>query len=166
MKEAIISYNGSYRYTLKRKITVPLRWVRPCVFIMLNPSTADHIKDDPTIRKCIGFAQLWGCTSLTVINLFAYRATKPKELLRAEDPIGPKNNDYIREVLNDSKLGVVVAAWGAHKASMMPEVSPIKDIIKDIWPVNGLKCLGFNKDGSPKHPLYMPYSSKLTDYQL
>ena len=156
MKEAIISDDGLFRYVLKRKTHTPLRWVRPCVFIMLNPSTADQVKDDPTIRKCVGFAQIWGCTSLTVINLFAYRATKPKELITAEDPVGPDNIHYVRDVLADSRLGVVVAAWGNHRASMIPAVSLIKDTIKDHWPINGLKCLGFNKDGSPKHPLYVP----------
>jgi hypothetical protein len=69
---------------------------------MLNPSTADGKEDDPTIRRCIGFAKSWGNGSLEVVNLFGFRATDPKELLEVKDPIGPENNIWIGLAANES----------------------------------------------------------------
>ncbi len=83
---------GAYRYSLWRE------WDsrRPIVaFVMLNPSTADAAKDDPTIRRCASFARSWGYGSLEVVNLFAYRASEPKRLRQTPDPIGPANDDYL-----------------------------------------------------------------------
>lgn len=151
---AVISECGKYRYVLKRNISQALRWNKPCLFIMLNPSTADAELDDPTIRRCIGFAKSWGCTELTVVNLFAYRATDPKELESVEDPKGPENLPYIVNELMNHKLGIVVAAWGSNKfAKIQAEY-----IERELGP---FKSLGRNKDGSPKHPLYLPKNSEL-----
>ena len=93
---AIISPCGRYRYVLKRNLPQAIRWVKPCLFVMLNPSVADAELDDPTIRRCIGFAKREGCTELTVVNLFAYRSTDPEGLLiQTRDPIGDMNDAYI-----------------------------------------------------------------------
>lgn len=112
-RDATISECGRYRYDLGRT------WVEPgdaladtyCTFIMLNPSTADGTQDDPTICRCINFAKSWGMGGLMVVNLFAWRATKPDDLLRAADPIGPENDRYIDEACRMAQF--VVAAWGA-----------------------------------------------------
>lgn len=145
---AEISECGTYRYVLKRKIPSILRWVRPVLFIMLNPSTADAVKNDPTIRRCIFFAEREGCTELTVVNLFALRATNPKELLSHPDPIGPLNDQRIKEEIEKHKLGLVVAAWGAHPFA--------KQIAKEVKEKFGpFLCFGTTKGGYPKHPLYL-----------
>ena len=90
--DAVISDCGKYRYRLTRK----WGYGRPCGFIMLNPSTADALHDDPTIRRCVGFAKAWGCGALIVVNLFAVRATSPREMMRADDPVGPENKEHVQ----------------------------------------------------------------------
>jgi hypothetical protein len=153
---ADISECGQYRYTLTRKTKCPLRWVRPALFIMLNPSTADATKDDPTIRRCISFAEREGCTDLTVVNLFALRATDPRELPKHADPVGPLNDRRIREAIEaHEKFGIIVAAWGANKFAQERGT-----LVKFLWSPN-LLCLGKNKDGSPKHPLYVKNDAPL-----
>ncbi|BDA75123.1 hypothetical protein CAL7716_092890 [Calothrix sp. PCC 7716] len=97
---------GDYRYLLSRKWDAS----KPKItFVMLNPSTADANQDDPTLRKCINFAQSLGYGSLKVVNLFAYRATKPCELRKVADPVGPKNNYYIQ--LATRRASLVIVAW-------------------------------------------------------
>lgn len=101
IKSAIISECGKYRYSLSRiwdenKANV--------LFIMLNPSTADGDVDDPTIRRCIGFAKSWGYGGIYVGNLFAYRATDPKELLKVENPIGFENIHHLMDMYNELPL--------------------------------------------------------------
>lgn len=90
----------SYRYRLTRTWDQCLVCNRPpAVFVMLNPSTADASLDDPTIRRCVGFAKAWGCPGLTVVNLYALRSADPKALWSHPDPVGPDNNRWISEVL-------------------------------------------------------------------
>ena len=111
--DAVISDCERYRYRLTR------RWDDgpTCTFIMLNPSTADARKDDPTIRRCIGFARREGCAALLVINCFAFRATKPADLFAAEDPIGPENDRHIMAASLDAD-GQVIAAWGDRRSGL------------------------------------------------
>ncbi|MEE8167104.1 MAG: DUF1643 domain-containing protein, partial [Myxococcota bacterium] len=80
-----------------------------CNFLMLNPSKADHKKNDPTVTRCIGFAQRWGFGGLYVTNAFAFVSTDPKELKKVDDPVGPDNDHAIRAVAEMSEM--VVAAW-------------------------------------------------------
>lgn len=147
---AILSDCNKYRYVLTRM------WdeSKPLVmFIMLNPSTADHSKDDPTIRRCIGFAKSWGYGGIIVCNLFAYRATNPKELLTVDNPFGDQNAYLLREMLNE--VSIVVCAWG--------NGTIIKKILKDKSPIDvggyidtdKLHYIELSKDGIPKHPLYL-----------
>lgn len=150
---AVISECEKYRYVLTRKIPQAVRWVKPCLFIMLNPSTADAELDDPTIRRCMGFAKEWLCTELTVVNIFALRATDPKELYQAADPIGPENDKHLWEQIDKHSVGgVIVAAWGAHKIAE-ERGNKIAEI--------GLQCLGKTKNGSPRHPLYLKRDAAL-----
>lgn len=152
---AEISPCGTYRYVLTREISTMLRWVKPCLFIMLNPSTADAFKDDPTIRRCMGFAEREGCTDLTVINLFALRATNPKELFNHKDPIGPLNDQKMAEQIEKHWMGITVAAWGAHPMAA--------ERAKILSRYDHIKCLGKTKNGNPKHPLYLKSNSSLID---
>lgn len=141
---------GKYRYVLRRDIPQIVRWVKPCLFIMLNPSTADEVKNDPTITRCINFAKDWGCTELTVVNLLALRATNPKELYKHESPLGPDNIKHIyQEIEKHQNIGMIIAAWGAHKIA-----EPFRHFPETM--VDNLLCLGKTKSGAPRHPLYIP----------
>src|SRR4051812_17109287 len=106
---ALLSDDGLYRYRLWR-IWEELAPVM--VWVMLNPSTADADVDDPSIRKCVGFAKANGCGGIIVVNLFAWRATDPKELRAVADPVGPENDAHIRWAVKAPLLATVVAGWG------------------------------------------------------
>src|SRR3954468_18218250 len=108
---AILSDDGLYRYRLWR-IWDDLAPVM--VWVMLNPSTADADVDDPTIRKCIGFAKRHRHGGIILANLFAWRTTDPRELPRAADPVGPANDEHIRWACRAPLLATVVAGWGSH----------------------------------------------------
>jgi hypothetical protein len=114
--------------------------------IGLNPSTADETKNDPTIRRCIGFAKQWGFSALCMTNLFAFRATQPKDMKAENDPVGPENDHWLHEAR--FYAGRCLAAWGTH-GSHMGRDAQVK------FAVQGLSCLGKNANGSPKHPLYI-----------
>lgn len=133
----------TYRYTLTRQ------WGegRPVVFIGLNPSTADESADDPTIRRCVGYATGWGYKGLVMVNLFAYRATDPKIMAQAHDPIGPANDTILEATCAEAAL--VVAAWGVG-GSLQRRDARVKAMISD------LHVLRLTKDGHPGHPLYLP----------
>lgn len=146
------SPDKAYRYSLWRM------WGPgeiPCLFIGLNPSTADETEDDPTIRRCKNFAKSWGCDSLIMTNLFAYRATDPKHMKAASDPIGPDNDAWLIRLSSIAKIKV--AGWGVHGSHLERSLAVI-DLL------NGLQCLGFTKDGYPKHPLYLRSDSVLIPY--
>ncbi len=139
---ASFSADRLYRYELWR------RWGDGpyALFIGLNPSTADELNDDPTIRRCIAFAKSWGYSALCMSNLFAYRATQPKDMMKITDPVGEENDRYLRTLSVDA--GVVVAAWGKDGCHLKRDMK-----VKELIP--NLHCLKLNKDGSPAHPLYL-----------
>ena len=133
---------------------------KPAVaFIGLNPSTADENLDDPTIRRCINFAQSWGGGSLYMLNLFSLRATDPNVMKAHEKPNTEENNQWLLEIARQSEI--VVAAWGNHGSHQGRD----KDVIEKLgWMGLEVMCLGFNKDGSPKHPLYVPANMPLVPF--
>jgi hypothetical protein len=145
---AVFSKCMRYRYVLRR---VWDRSKQSVLFIGLNPSTADATNDDPTIRRCIRFASDWGFGSVTVANLFAYRATQPQKLRRARDPIGPENDRWLQDLQSESDL--VVAAWGVHGALRERNL----EVLGKISPAY---CLGLTKEGHPRHPLYLKASAR------
>lgn len=148
--QAVISACGRYRYSLQR------RWRddgRTMAFVMLNPSTADALVDDPTIRRCIGFAQREGCGGIHVVNAFAFRATDPRDLLAADDPVGPENDDAIVAAVRS--CDVVVAAWGA--GAPRPLRARIDQVHRALLEVRRrpVQCLGVTAAGAPRHPLFV-----------
>ncbi len=151
---AIFSPCRRYRYRLWR------RWDEgdACAFVMLNPSTADEISNDPTIERCERRAKDWGYGRLDVVNLFALRSTDPKALYAATDPVGPDNFEHIVSAVCES--AITVLAWGAHgkHCGMGPNMMLR---MKQFYP-DKARVLKLNKDGSPAHPLYLPYSLKPT----
>ena len=158
---ATISRDEQYRYDLTRPLYD--RRLPDCIFIGLNPSTADAKEDDPTIRRCKGFALSWGCGRLVMLNLFAFRATSPNNLFAAKDPIGPRNNSVLRGWLAkpDIKQDIVVCAWGVHGSFMDQDLS-VPRLIRDAG--HQPFCLGLTKDGHPRHPLYLRKDTKLIPF--
>lgn len=140
---AIFSDDRIHRYALWRTLKSGSGTL---LIIALNPSTADENINDPTIRRCIGFANDWGFNKLIVANLFSYRATLPTDLKQACDPVGPENDLWLRS-LNASAEKTLVA-WGIH--------GTWKNRDADVTPfLKNMICLGKTLSGCPKHPLYV-----------
>lgn len=157
-RAAVLSPCGTYRYTLTRV------WDQfaPCVlWVMLNPSRADHTEDDATIRKCVGFARRWGSAgSIEVVNLYAFRATDPRDLERAGRPIGPENDAHIREAI--ACADAIVCAWGAHEPKDSLRPSALRRLMSDAG--RSADCLGRAKNGQPRHPLMLSYDTPRERY--
>lgn len=153
-KHATMSECGKFRYRLWRK------WGEgsPLLFIMLNPSTADAEVDDPTIRRCLKFAQAHAFGELEVVNLFAYRATDPQDLKRAGYPVGPDNDAYIEAAAD---AAAVCVAWGSHAAGLERP-----DMVLQQLRALGVKpqCLRITRGGYPQHPLMLPSSCRLMPF--
>lgn len=155
-RRAHISEDGLYRYSLTRRFD-RLLGCGTCTFVMLNPSTADADQDDPTIRRCIGYMERFGYNHLRVVNLYAYRATNPRDLWGAADPVGPINDHVLQLAFRDADL--LIAAWGAHAK---PErVAEVLAMAKRPGRGGPFLCLGKTKDGAPRHPLYLPANAEL-----
>lgn len=154
MDSATISECGRYRYDLTRDL-LTIADAGPVLFVMLNPSTADASQDDPTIRRCIGFAKRFRCDRLTVANLYALRSPRPKDLWAADDPVGPENDSHLRRLLSSHDL--VVCAWGANaECERVKRFAEIADECgANLW------CLGTTKAGAPLHPLYLRKDTEL-----
>jgi hypothetical protein len=149
LRTADLSPDGRYRYRLTRMWDGGARLVN---WIMLNPSTADATQDDPTIRRCIGFAKQWGYDGIIVTNLYAFRAADPRELFRASEPVGGAVN-YERILGAAQAAELVVAAWGAH-----PKAKDRGRLILNALRRQGhaVHCIAMTMSRSPVHPLYQP----------
>lgn len=165
---AVLSADGVYRYELWR--TAPLELGSydngTVAFCMLNPSTADAVTNDPTIRRCMGFAQRWGYSRLAVCNLYAYRTASPADLFLQTPGArgdagapgssgGMENEWHVKRVLQDSDLHV--AAWGVHGHATLTSQRVLG--WSDRW-----WCLGTTANGAPRHPLYVPAKADLVRY--
>lgn len=158
--DACISDDELYRYWLTRS------WAshsgQEAVFVLLNPSKANALVNDPTVTRCIGFARAWGYDRLRILNLFAFRAPDPSDLARVADPVGPLWQDHFE--LGLIHPGVVIAGWGAHRAAGLRAMalaaggSPLA--------IRPLMALAINADGSPKHPLYVRADTVPVPYRI
>lgn len=156
---ASISACGRYRYWLMR------RWADGprALFIMLNPSTADASEDDPTIRRCVGFAKALGYSGIEVVNLFAWRVTDPDAMFdhwrRGGDIIGPECDIIILRAAQQA--GIVIAAWGADNRaeSRASYVLGLVSRFADVY------CLARSGKGAPRHPLYLPAAARPEIYR-
>lgn len=144
IQRAEISACTSYRYVLERSWSAGTRRV---LFVGLNPSTADAVEDDPTIRRCVGFAKGFGFDGMLMANLFAARSTKPSTLADFKDPIGPENDGWISVLERHADL--VIAAWG-NGGKFMGRSQFVREMLDDA------RCFGKTAKGEPKHPLYLP----------
>lgn len=154
-RTALISDCGRFRYRLGR------RWGdgAPLAFVMLNPSTADAAVDDATIRRCVAFAHAHGFPAIDVVNLFAFRATDPRELARAGYPAGPENDTHIAEAADAA--GAVCLAWGANAAGLeRPQV--VLHLLHGLGVE--LQCLRITRSGYPQHPLMLHSNCRLQPF--
>jgi hypothetical protein len=145
---------GDYRYWLVRVWDGGLPMLG---WVMLNPSTADHTVNDPTIRRCIRFATERGYGGIVVCNLMAYRATNPNELpVLTAHAVGPHNHIH----LGAQMAGLdVVCAWGAHRRAERTVAVAVA-----MKRAKRLLCLGRTADGSPRHPLYVKADTPFEEF--
>lgn len=153
---AVMDDTRTYRYLLTRIWDTS---TQPMVWVMLNPSTADAMEDDATIRRCVGFARREHCGGIAVVNLFALRSTNPRALRDHPDPIGPHNDAFLRQAT--SSLGPVVAGWGAGgvlggRAATVTRTLTAAGV--------QMRALGVTSTGQPRHPLYLPGKAGLEPY--
>lgn len=156
MNTAEFSDCRKYRYSLWRWWDKSKPYV---LFIGLNPSTADETNDDKTITRCINFAKDWGYGGLCMANLFAFRATKPKDMKKADDPIGLFNDLFLATLARNA--GIVIIAWGTNGNHLCRDNAVKMMLLRNQILVN---CLGKNADVSPKHPLYLRKDTKPVRY--
>lgn len=148
---AEVSPDGRYRYALQRT------WApgRPgMLWVLANPSSADAAADDPTLRRCVRFAHDHGCGGLAVVNLWAWRATRPDDLAAAVDPVGPDNDGWIATSSRQVD-GPVVLGWGVQADQL--RVASVLALLGD----RAKHCLGLTRDGHPRHPLYVRADTRL-----
>ncbi len=141
---------GRYRYELHR------RWnqdqpTKSIMFLMMNPSTATEFVDDPTVKKCRYYANRWDFNHLIIGNVFAYRATNPKELLKVDDPQGTENLYRLQKLLTEHNP-FLVCAWGRIPKRLSNIEEQAMQLVKGYEP----HVLRLNKVGKPYHPLYLP----------
>ena len=146
---ALLSEDKLYRYQLLRVWDETLPRV---LFVMLNPSTADATKDDPTIRRVISFAKSWGYGGVYVGNLFAFRSTDPKGLKYVKDPIGENNIQHIQAMVG--LVDKIIYAWGNNQK----EPKWLSELVPTPY------CIDISKKGVPKHPLYLKKDTQLKLY--
>lgn len=150
--ECIFSPDRKYRYTLWRVWEANKPY---CMFIALNPSKADEIRNDNTVTRCINYAKDWGFGALLMTNIFAWRETKAELMLLEKEPIGIDNDKYLLECAQNA--GIVIAAWGNH-GKHLNRGEQVKKMIPNLY------CLKISNKGNPWHPLYLKKDLKPIPY--
>jgi hypothetical protein len=161
-KRTILSDDRKYRYVLWRLCNADLfdsSNIKRIMFIGLNPSTADESINDATIRRLIDFSKRLGYHAMEMTNLFVFRATKPKDMFSASDPVGTFNDFYLSKVAE--RADTIVACWGSFNG-----IEERVNTVTAILPADKLFCFGVNADGNPKHPLYLPKTAQLIKYPI
>jgi hypothetical protein len=154
----IFSEDRKYRYYLERNLFPITDEQKTINFIMLNPSTADETKNDPTVERCCVRTKLLGFSKVVITNIFAFRSTDPKQLKLVTDPIGIKNDEHIYTAAFNSD--VVICAWGKD-GILFDRAEQVKNLLKPFE----LKALRISEiTGQPFHPLYLPYDLPLLDF--
>ena len=154
--KAEFSACGRYRYYLTRIWSLDSDR-GSIVWIALNPSTADAVKNDPTVTRMMNFSRAWGYGGMWLLNIFALRSTDPGGLRPVSDPIGPENDYWIKTVAGHESLDVV-CAWGVH-GEYLNRGDEVRAMLADRG--KPLSVLGLTKHGYPKHPLYLSSSTPM-----
>lgn len=160
-RRATFSECGRYRYELLRELERPLFVAsRRVCFVMLNPSVGNGEEDDPTLRRCMGYAQAWGFDLMSVVNLFGWVSTDPRQLRQADDPIGPRNDEFL--FAEAGRADRIVVAWG--DKNPFPERSRL--VTQSLRDANRVPfALGLSQAGNPRHPLMMPGNAQLLEFR-
>ncbi len=153
---AMLDESRVYRYSLWRRWRADACMSGMAAFVGLNPSKADETQDDPTTRRCIGFAQSWGFGGMVILNIFAIRATDPQEMKQARCPIGELNDEALTRIADS--CGLVVCCWGSH-GDHLGRGAVVLGLLRRqcgtaVW------HLGLTKKGHPRHPLYLRSSTQ------
>jgi hypothetical protein len=152
-KGAIFSDDGMYRYALWRTWSA---YKPPLMFIGLNPSTANQLNNDPMITRLITRANIDGYGGLLAGNIYGLVSSNPDKLITTPDPIGTETDVYLCQMIGMAKT--ILCAWGSFSAASVSRINDVLAMISDPY------CLGLNRDGRPKHPLYIPYKEHLIKY--
>lgn len=156
-----------HRYILTRSWPSLQRPNQKVCFIGLNPSTADGVEDDPTIRRCMNFSERWGYAGIIMVNLYAYRSTEPEPLRNVIDAVGEANNQAIINVAAEAAL--VVPAWGGSIAKIDSQWEHREEArccqVLDLVGRENLKVLGLTTQGQPRHPLFVKKAEPLVDWK-
>jgi len=147
--EAVFSDCETYRYALTRVWDADLPRL---AWVMLNPSTADELRNDPTIARCEARTRAMGCGAYRIVNLYAFRAPYPRDLRTAADPVGPENNEALQAAAAWARR--VVCGWGAHAAADRAQEALALFRRAGAEPLH----LGLTKAGQPRHPLHLAYA--------
>lgn len=132
------------------------------LFIMLNPSTANGDDDDPTVRACVAMAKQWTVDEVWIVNLFALVATDPRTLKGHPDPVGPATDAELVDKLR--RANMVICAWGSHASEVDPtRAAKVRALLREHAPSKSF-ALVINRDGSPRHPLYVKRTQALVRY--
>lgn len=161
-QSAEISACGEYRYELRRvwDDTIPV-----CAFVLLNPSRADAVRDDPTVRKCMKFAKRWGgFGGVVILNLFALRSTDPIAMRKHPYPVGPDNDIYLTKWAPTVPL--IVCAWGAHGGHLGRSQIVRRRFADFDMPRGTVWCFRLTAAGEPAHPLYQRDDTQLIPFPL
>lgn len=149
---AVLDAERVYRYLLWRVIDEKDPFKKVLVFIGVNPSTADEYKNDPTINIMMKYGKSIGAGLFLALNLFAFRATQPRVMRKAEDPEGPRQEHWYRRVFTEFPGAVVVAAWGNHGTHLNQN----RRVLRWLWDLGvETKCFKTTRSGHPHHPLYI-----------
>lgn len=170
---AVFSSDGRFRYELRRgwRLTPQPAERRILLAAMLNPSKADALQNDPTVRRLLGFAKRWGFSELRVVNLFARVTSSPRELegmrLAGEDVVGPCNDEHIfRAAWAASQI---LVGWGAHGDKVPERVDQVLELLGQSpsvrWANTPIACLGTTISGQPRHPLYLKKEEDLVPFE-
>ena len=157
LHKTVLSDDRRYRYTLYRDLQ---DGVGTCVFMCLNPSTADETVNDATVRRCMSYASSWGYRYLILVNLYAYRATHIKDMLaQGLSAVGPDNHEYLNRAmeLGNKDTNMIVAAWGTNGNCFGGEDYISKQVLEHKYHIN---CLAITKHGHPHHPLRLSSNIK------
>lgn len=149
---AVYSECEGYRYSLTRVWDSDAHKV---MFVMLNPSTATEMQNDPTVERCERRARHLGYGGFRVTNIFAWRATDPRDMRAAPDPVGPQNDAVLAD--GSAWADDIIAAWGVHGAHLGRGPFVAQTLMVGAAP---LYHLGLSKGGHPRHPLYLPYTQQ------
>lgn len=156
--KSVMDLEKMYRYSLIREWDITLPKI---VYIMLNPSIADHLKGDPTLNKCLNFAIESGYGSIEIVNLFAFRATDPGKLKKVKNPIGINNDAFIINAVTDAET--VILAWGAEKGKYLSRDEQVLELIYQFK--DKIKCFeDYSDTKKPQHPLTLKNGFILIDF--